>query len=171
MVTMTFAEYDELNEKAELTEIKDNFHYPSISEAQEMLDKKDGLLHILEAYYNTTDKEYRSELQRFLYSEINLIESEEEFEEEAGVKGKLNLTEEKNLNILETVKNMEFQMMGYFPTKQEIDNYVRANSEDNLAFLYWLLNCPMEDFTQEERKTKEYIAKLINRRVNIGGRK
>lgn len=170
MVKMTFDEYDALQEKAEGIEIPDDFKYPSLEAAQEMIADEAGLIYVLQAYLNTPDKNYRKELQQFLYREIELIEKKEEPEPEIDsvcVKGRLVLTAERNSEIMDVVRGMDFQLNSFFPSKKEIDAYVANNSEENLAFLYWVLNAPISDLTAEEESTKAYIQKLIKRRVKI----
>ena len=62
---------------------------------------------------------------------------------------------------------MDFQLTGFFPTKRDIDDYVRENTEINLAFLYWVINTPMDDLTSDEQDTIEYIKSIIGRRVKM----
>lgn len=170
MVKLSFQEYDSLLEKAEETEIPDDFEYPSLEAAQELIADEAGLTRVLQAYFNTTDKHYRKELQQFLYREIELFGNEEEPEIEIDsvfVKGRLSLTVEKSQKIMEIVQEMDFQLTSFFPGKKDLDTYVTNNSEENLAFLYWVLNAPIRDLSAEEESVKAYIRKLIERRVKI----
>jgi len=44
---------------------------------------------------------------------------------------------------------------------------VKDNSETNLAFLYWILNTPMDDLSGDELDTMNYIKTIIERRVKL----
>lgn len=168
MITISFDEYDKLEKEAELLEISDDYIFPAVEDFQAKLDEKKGLFDLLVAYFNTTDSTYRQNLKQFLYHEIKLVNLLDEKSVTKGVKGQLKISHEKNLEILQTIKNMDFQLTGYFPTKREIDDYVRDNTELNLAFLYWLLNSPMkEDLTSDEQDTYEYIKTVIARRIKM----
>ena len=120
------------------------------------------------AFYNTTDSDYREELRRFMYQEVKIVDSLEDNNPIGkAVKGQLKISPEKNMKIMQNVQSMDFQLTGYFPTKQDIDDYVKDNSETNLAFLYWVLNTPMDDLSGDELDTMNYIKTIIGRRVKL----
>lgn len=168
MLTISFAEYDDLDQKAELFEVPDDYKFPSRESFQSKLGEKNGLFDLMVAFYNTTYPDYREELRRFMYQEVKIVDS---FEDNSligkAVKGQLKISPEKNMKIIQNVQNMDFQLTGYFPTKQDIDNYVKDNSEMNLAFLYWVLNTPMDDLSGDELDTMNYIKTIIGRRVKL----
>lgn len=168
MLTISFAEYDDLDQKAELFEIPEDYEFPLRESFQSKLDEKHGLFELMVAFYNTTDSDYREELRRFMYQEVKIVDSLEDNNPIGkAVKGQLKISLEKNMKIMQNVQNMDFQLTGYFPTKQDIDDYVKDNSETNLAFLYWILNTPMDDLSGDELDTMNYIKTIIERRVKL----
>ncbi len=168
MLTISFAEYDDLDQKAELFEIPEDYEFPLRESFQSKLDEKHGLFELMVAFYNTTDSDYREELRRFMYQEVKIVDSLEDNNPIGkAVKGQLKISPEKNMKIMQNVQNMDFQLTGYFPTKQDIDDYVKDNSETNLAFLYWILNTPMDDLSGDELDTMNYIKTIIERRVKL----
>lgn len=168
MLTISFAEYDDLDQKAELFEIPEDYEFPLRESFQSKLDEKHGLFELMVAFYNTTDSDYREELRRFMYQEVKILDSLEDNNPIGkAVKGQLKISPEKNMKIMQNVQNMDFQLTGYFPTKQDIDDYVKDNSETNLAFLYWILNTPMDDLSGDELDTMNYIKTIIERRVKL----
>ena len=168
MLTISFAEYDDLDQKAELFEIPEDYEFPLRESFQSKLDEKHGLFDLMVAFYNTTDSDYREELRRFMYQEVKIVDSLEDNNPIGkAVKGQLKISPEKNMKIIQNVQNMDFQLTGYFPTKQDIDDYVKDNSETNLAFLYWILNTPMDDLSGDELDTMNYIKTIIERRVKL----
>lgn len=168
MLTISFAEYDDLDQKAELFEIPEDYEFPLRENFQSKLDEKHGLFDLMVAFYNTTDSDYREELRRFMYQEVKIVDSLEDNNPIGkAVKGQLKISPEKNMKIMQNVQNMDFQLTGYFPTKQDIDDYVKDNSETNLAFLYWILNTPMDDLSGDELDTMNYIKTIIERRVKL----
>lgn len=168
MLTISFAEYDDLDQKAELFEIPEDYEFPLRESFQSKLDEKHGLFELMIAFYNTTDSDYREELRRFMYQEVKIVDSLEDNNPIGkAVKGQLKISPEKNMKIMQNVQNMDFQLTGYFPTKQDIDDYVKDNSETNLAFLYWILNTPMDDLSGDELDTMNYIKTIIERRVKL----
>lgn len=168
MLTISFIEYDDLDQKAELFEIPEDYEFPLRENFQSKLDEKHGLFDLMVAFYNTTDSDYREELRRFMYQEVKIVDSLEDNNPIGkAVKGQLKISPEKNMKIIQNVQNMDFQLTGYFPTKQDIDDYVKDNSETNLAFLYWILNTPMDDLSGDELDTMNYIKTIIERRVKL----
>lgn len=168
MLTISFTEYDDLDQKAELFEIPEDYEFPLRESFQSKLDEKHGLFDLMVAFYNTTDSDYREELRRFMYQEVKIVDSPEDNNPIGkAVKGQLKISPEKNMKIVQNVQNMDFQLTGYFPTKQDIDDYVKDNSETNLAFLYWILNTPMDDLSGDELDTMNYIKTIIERRVKL----
>ena len=168
MLTISFTEYDDLDQKAEMFEIPEDYEFPLRENFQSKLDEKHGLFDLMVAFYNTTDSDYREELRRFMYQEIKIVDSLEDNNPIGkAVKGQLKISPEKNMKIMQNVQNMDFQLTGYFPTKQDIDDYVKDNSETNLAFLYWILNTPMDDLSGDELDTMNYIKTIIERRVKL----
>lgn len=168
MLTISFTEYDDLDQKAELFEIPEDYEFPLRENFQSKLDEKHGLFDLMVAFYNTTDSDYREELRRFMYQEVKIVDSLEDNNPIGkAVKGQLKISPEKNMKIMQNVQNMDFQLTGYFPTKQDIDDYVKDNSETNLAFLYWILNTPMDDLSGDELDTMNYIKTIIERRVKL----
>lgn len=168
MITISFDEYDKLENEAEILEVSDDYTFPKQEDFQAKLDKKNGLFDLLVAYFNTTDMTYRQNLQQFLYREVKLVDILDDKTVAKGAKGQLKLSQKKNIDIIQNIKNMEFQLTGYFPKKCEIDDFVRENTESNLAFLYWLLNSPIkEDLTSDEQDTYEYIKTIIARRIKL----
>lgn len=168
MLTISFTEYDDLDQKAELFEIPEDYEFPLRENFQSKLDEKHGLFDLMVAFYNTTDSDYREELRRFMYQEVKIVDSLEDNNPIGkAVKGQLKISPEKNMKIIQNVQNMDFQLTGYFPTKQDIDDYVKDNSETNLAFLYWILNTPMDDLSGDELDTMNYIKTIIERRVKL----
>lgn len=168
MLTISFTEYDDLDQKAELFEIPEDYEFPLRESFQSKLDEKHGLFDLMVAFYNTTDSDYREELRRFMYQEVKIVDSLEDNNPIGkAVKGQLKISPEKNMKIIQNVQNMDFQLTGYFPTKQDIDDYVKDNSETNLAFLYWILNTPMDDLSGDELDTMNYIKTIIERRVKL----
>lgn len=168
MLTISFTEYDNLDQKAELFEIPEDYEFPLRENFQSKLDEKHGLFDLMVAFYNTTDSDYREELRRFMYQEVKIVDSLEDNNPIGkAVKGQLKISPEKNMKIMQNVQNMDFQLTGYFPTKQDIDDYVKDNSETNLAFLYWILNTPMDDLSGDELDTMNYIKTIIERRVKL----
>lgn len=168
MLTISFTEYDDLDQKAELFEIPEDYEFPLRESFQSKLDEKHGLFDLMVAFYNTTDSDYREELRRFMYQEVKIVDSLEDNNPIGkAVKGQLKISPEKNMKIMQNVQNMDFQLTGYFPTKQDIDDYVKDNSETNLAFLYWILNTPMDDLSEDELDTMNYIKTIIERRVKL----
>lgn len=168
MLTISFTEYDDLDQKAELFEVPEDYEFPLRGSFQSKLDEKHGLFDLMVAFYNTTDSDYREELRRFMYQEVKIVDSLEDNNPIGkAVKGQLKISPEKNMKIIQNVQNMDFQLTGYFPTKQDIDDYVKDNSETNLAFLYWILNTPMDDLSGDELDTMNYIKTIIERRVKL----
>lgn len=168
MLTISFTEYDDLDQKAEMFEIPEDYEFPLRENFQSKLDEKHGLFGLMVAFYNTTDSDYREELRRFMYQEVKIVDSLEDNNPIGkAVKGQLKISPEKNMKIMQNVQNMDFQLTGYFPTKQDIDDYVKDNSETNLAFLYWILNTPMDDLSGDELDTMNYIKTIIERRVKL----
>lgn len=168
MLTISFTEYDDLDQKAEMFEIPEDYEFPLRENFQSKLDEKHGLFDLMVAFYNTTDFDYREELRRFMYQEVKIVDSLEDNNPIGkAVKGQLKISPEKNMKIMQNVQNMDFQLTGYFPTKQDIDDYVKDNSETNLAFLYWILNTPMDDLSGDELDTMNYIKTIIERRVKL----
>lgn len=168
MLTISFTEYDDLDQKAELFEVPEDYEFPLRESFQSKLDEKHGLFDLMVAFYNTTDSDYREELRRFMYQEVKIVDSLEDNNPIGkAVKGQLKISPEKNMKIIQNVQNMDFQLTGYFPTKQDIDDYVKDNSETNLAFLYWILNTPMDDLSGDELDTINYIKTIIERRVKL----
>ena len=168
MLTISFTEYDDLDQKAEMFEIPEDYEFPLRENFQSKLDEKHGLFDLMVAFYNTTDSDYREELRRFMYQEVKIVDSLEDNNPIGkAVKGQLKISPEKNIKIMQNVQNMDFQLTGYFPTKQDIDDYVKDNSETNLAFLYWILNTPMDDLSGDELDTMNYIKTIIERRVKL----
>ena len=168
MLTISFTEYDDLDQKAELFEVPEDYEFPLRESFQSKLDEKQGLFDLMVAFYNTTDSDYREELRRFMYQEVKIVDSLEDNNPIGkAVKGQLKISPEKNMKIIQNVQNMDFQLTGYFPTKQDIDDYVKDNSETNLAFLYWILNTPMDDLSGDELDTMNYIKTIIERRVKL----
>lgn len=168
MLTISFTEYDDLDQKAESLEVSDDYIFPSKDSFQSKLDEKNGLFDLMVAFYNTTDSDYREELRQFMYQEVKIVDSPEDNNLIGkAVKGQLNISPEKNMKIMQNIQNMNFQLIGYFPTKQDIDDYVKDNSETNLAFLYWVLNTPMDDLSGDELDTMNYIKAIIARRVKL----
>lgn len=168
MLTISFTEYDDLDQKAELFEVPEDYEFPLRESFQSKLDEKHGLFELMVAFYNTTDSDYREELRRFMYQEVKIVDSLEDNNPIGkAVKGQLKISPEKNMKIMQNVQNMDFQLTGYFPTKQDIDDYVKDNSETNLAFLYWILNTPMDDLSGDELDTMNYIKTIIERRVKL----
>lgn len=168
MLTISFTEYDDLDQKAELFEVPEDYEFPLRESFQSKLDEKHGLFDLMVAFYNTTDSDYREELRRFMYQEVKIVDSLEDNNTIGkAVKGQLKISSEKNMKIMQNVQNMDFQLTGYFPTKQDIDDYVKDNSETNLAFLYWILNTPMDDLSEDELDTMNYIKTIIERRVKL----
>lgn len=168
MLTISFTEYDDLDQKAELFEVPEDYEFPLRESFQSKLDEKHGLFDLMVAFYNTTDSDYREELRRFMYQEVKIVDSLEDNNPIGkAVKGQLKISPEKNMKIMQNVQNMDFQLTGYFPTKQDIDDYVKDNSETNLAFLYWILNTPMDDLSGDELDTMNYIKTIIERRVKL----
>lgn len=168
MLTISFTEYDDLDQKAEMFEIPEDYEFPLRESFQSKLDEKHGLFDLMVAFYNTTDSDYREELRRFMYQEVKIVDSLEDNNPIGkAVKGQLKISPEKNMKIMQNVQNMDFQLTGYFPTKQDIDDYVKDNSETNLAFLYWILNTPMDDLSGDELDTMNYIKTIIERRVKL----
>ena len=168
MLTISFTEYDDLDQKAELFEVPEDYEFPLRESFQSKLDEKHGLFDLMVAFYNTTDSDYREELRRFMYQEVKIVDSLEDNNPIGkAVKGQLKISPEKNMKIIHNVQNMDFQLTGYFPTKQDIDDYVKDNSETNLAFLYWILNTPMDDLSGDELDTMNYIKTIIERRVKL----
>jgi len=168
MLTISFTEYDDLDQKAELFEVPEDYEFPLRESFQSKLDEKHGLFELMVAFYNTTDSDYREELRRFMYQEVKIVDSLEDNNPIGkAVKGQLKISPEKNMKIIQNVQNMDFQLTGYFPTKQDIDDYVKDNSETNLAFLYWILNTPMDDLSGDELDTMNYIKTIIERRVKL----
>lgn len=168
MLTISFTEYDDLDQKAELFEVPEDYEFPLRENFQSKLDEKHGLFELMVAFYNTTDSDYREELRRFMYQEVKIVDSLEDNNPIGkAVKGQLKISPEKNMKIIQNVQNMDFQLTGYFPTKQDIDDYVKDNSETNLAFLYWILNTPMDDLSGDELDTMNYIKTIIERRVKL----
>ncbi len=168
MLTISFTEYDDLDQKAELFEVPEDYEFPLRESFQSKLDEKHGLFDLMVAFYNTTDSDYREELRRFMYQEVKIVDSLEDNNPIGkAVKGQLKISPEKNMKIIQNVQNMDFQLTGYFPTKQDIDDYVKDNSETNLAFLYWILNTPMDDLSGDELDTMNYIKTIIERRVKL----
>lgn len=168
MLTISFTEYDDLDQKAELFEVPEDYEFPLRESFQSKLDEKHGLFDLMVAFYNTTDSDYREELRRFMYHEVKIVDSLEDNNPIGkAVKGQLKISPEKNMKIIQNVQNMDFQLTGYFPTKQDIDDYVKDNSETNLAFLYWILNTPMDDLSGDELDTINYIKTIIERRVKL----
>lgn len=168
MLTISFTEYDDLDQKAELFEVPEDYEFPLRESLQSKLDEKHGLFDLMVAFYNTTDSDYREELRRFMYQEVKIVDSLEDNNPIGkAVKGQLKISPEKNMKIIQNVQNMDFQLTGYFPTKQDIDDYVKDNSETNLAFLYWILNTPMDDLSGDELDTMNYIKTIIERRVKL----
>ena len=168
MLTISFTEYDDLDQKAELFEVPGDYEFPLRENFQSKLDEKHGLFDLMVAFYNTTDSDYREELRRFMYQEVKIVDSLEDNNPIGkAVKGQLKISPEKNMKIMQNVQNMDFQLTGYFPTKQDIDDYVKDNSETNLAFLYWILNTPMDDLSGDELDTMNYVKTIIARRVKL----
>ena len=168
MLTISFTEYDDLDQKAELFEVPEDYEFPLRESFQSKLDEKHGLFDLMVAFYNTTDSDYREELRRFMYQEVKIVDSLEDNNPIGkAVKGQLKISPEKNMKIIQNVQNMDFQLTGYFPTKQDIDDYVKDNSETNLALLYWILNTPMDDLSGDELDTMNYIKTIIERRVKL----
>ena len=168
MLTISFTEYDDLDQKAELFEVPEDYEFPLRESFQSKLDEKHGLFDLMVAFYNTTDSDYREELRRFMYQEVKIVDSLEDNNPIGkAVKGQLKISPEKNMKIMQNVQNMDFQLTGYFPTKQDIDDYVKDNSETNLVFLYWILNTPMDDLSEDELDTMNYIKTIIERRVKL----
>lgn len=168
MLTISFTEYDDLDQKAELFEVPEDYEFPLRESFQSKLDEKHGLFDLMVAFYNTTDSDYREELRRFMYQEVKIVDSLEDNNPIGkAVKWQLKISPEKNMKIIQNVQNMDFQLTGYFPTKQDIDDYVKDNSETNLAFLYWILNTPMDDLSGDELDTMNYIKTIIERRVKL----
>lgn len=168
MLTISFTEYDDMDQKAELFEVPEDYEFPLRESFQSKLDEKHGLFDLMVAFYNTTDSDYREELRRFMYQEVKIVDSLEDNNPIGkAVKGQLKISSEKNMKIMQNVQNMDFQLTGYFPTKQDIDDYVKDNSETNLAFLYWILNTPMDDLSEDELDTMNYIKTIIERRVKL----
>ena len=168
MLIISFTEYDDLDQKAELFEVPEDYEFPLRESFQSKLDEKHGLFDLMVAFYNTTDSDYREELRRFMYQEVKIVDSLEDNNPIGkAVKGQLKISPEKNMKIIQNVQNMDFQLTGYFPTKQDIDDYVKDNSETNLAFLYWILNTPMDDLSGDELDTMNYIKTIIERRVKL----
>ena len=168
MLTISFTEYDDLDQKAELFEVPEDYEFPLRESFQSKLDEKHGLFDLMVAFYNTTDSDYREELRRFMYQEVKIVDSLEDNNPIGkAVKGQLKISPEKNMKIIQNVQNMDFQLTGYYPSKQDIDDYVKDNSETNLAFLYWILNTPMDDLSGDELDTMNYIKTIIERRVKL----
>lgn len=168
MLTISFTEYDDLDQKVELFEVPEDYEFPLRESFQSKLDEKHGLFDLMVAFYNTTDSDYREELRRFMYQEVKIVDSLEDNNPIGkAVKGQLKISPEKNMKIIQNVQNMDFQLTGYFPTKQDIDDYVKDNSETNLAFLYWILNTPLDDLSGDELDTMNYIKTIIERRVKL----
>ena len=74
MLTISFTEYDDLDQKAELFEVPEDYEFPLRESFQSKLDEKHGLFDLMVAFYNTTDSDYREELRRFMYQEVKIVD-------------------------------------------------------------------------------------------------
>lgn len=159
MITMSFEHYDLIYEEMMEKVIDTDFKFPDISEIPQLLATEDGFKKVMLAYLNTTDKTYRNELNRLLSRLIELTEEEIPETLNSGT-GKKRLTQEQHRKIMETVKRMKFQLYGYFPDMEEIKSVTKEPTEENIAFLYWLLNTP-EELTDAERKIQSELISRI----------
>ena len=99
MLTISFTEYDDLDQKAELFEVPEDYEFPLRESFQSKLDEKHGLFDLMVAFYNTTDSDYREELRRFMYQEVKIVDSLEDNNPIGkAVKGQLKISSEKNEN-------------------------------------------------------------------------
>lgn len=96
MLTISFTEYDDLDQKAELFEVPEDYEFPLRESFQSKLDEKHGLFDLMVAFYNTTDSDYREELRRFMYQEVKIVDSLEDNNPIGkAVKGQLKISPEK----------------------------------------------------------------------------
>lgn len=160
MVTMTFDQYDKIYDKMLDVEIDDTFKYPELSDVPRLLTTNSGFKTVMLAFLNTSDKTYRHELNKIMKQLIELTDDVEVAKEKKPKKRKKHFSEEQHKKIIETVRDMDFQLYGYFPSVEEIRTQVTDLTEENLAFLYWLINSP-EQLTPEEEKVRSFLTAYI----------
>lgn len=160
MIAMTFEQYDKLYNELLEVEIDDNFVFPDLSMIPHLLATNDGFKTVMLAYLNTPDKAYRNGITRIMTQLIELTDEVNDTKEDKRKKLKRRFTQEQHQKIIEMVKSMDFQPYGYYPSIEEIKTYVTVLTEENLAFLYWLVNTP-EELSSDEERTRSFLMSYI----------
>lgn len=160
MIAMTFEQYDELYNELLEVEIDDDFTFPDLSMIPHLLATNDGFRTVMLAYLNTPDKAYRNGITRIMTQLIELTDEADGTKGEKKKRQKRRFTQEQHQKIIEMVKSMDFQPYGYYPSIEEIKTHVTVLNEENLAFLYWLINT-QEELSSDEEKTKTFLMSYI----------
>lgn len=162
---MTFEEYDVLEYEIEKTNNIDLIDELSIEDLLTKSLTKDTLKEIL-IYYHITNKENdKKMINRFLKEHLVLVSEENIIEKDN--ESSFTPTEQNIKDMALVIERMDFKPSYYFPSIEELHENMNFKTEDEIAFLMWLSSADLE-LTNNEKKSMEYIQKILKEKMRIG---
>ena len=164
---MTYDDFDKLIENIDKIGLPEDYVFPTIEEAQDMITSVAGVGLILLAAEKTDDKEYAKELNDLIREHVEFVEEEELTEEELTLPtARDKKSRIKKVNKKLDAMNYSFQSLTFCPTKDEIDNIFKntdlKTDDAALGFLVYLTRAgAKEDATSSMKKISGYVKKSL----------
>ncbi len=167
MITLTFEEYDELEEQIENLAMPNNYIAPTIQEIEQIIISKGkaGVILALKALVFSTDEAYNKAIHALLRDMLTLV-SKEVYEDKIVQDNKkfkkFSVTKKSLSKIMSCLNSIDFKVAYAHPTQEEIISNVNPDTEEGLAFLIWLSLSEVEFLDAEsDRACKDYILSVI----------
>lgn len=165
---MTYDDFDKLIENIDKIGLPEDYVFPTIEEAQDMIASVAGVGLILLAAEKTDDKEYAKELNDLIKDHVEFVE-EDELVEDDDPDFKVSKDKKsriKKINRKLDAMNYSFQSLTFSPTKDEIDNiFKNTNLEEDdagLAFLIYVTRAGADaNATSSMKKISSYVKKSL----------
>ena len=138
-INITSEELDTLIEQIDNTPLPEDYNFPSLEDAEELLVDLPGVTLVLYAAEKTRDKEYAKALNALIREKVNITEESEN--EDIDFDLDLSNLNKRVDQIKSKIQLMNFHIPYFCPSKAEIDKIAEKDlSKDDVAlgFLIWV---------------------------------
>lgn len=160
-INVSYDEFDNLIETIDNTPVPEDYNFPTVEEAEELLVDLPGMTLVLFAAEKSNDKEYSKALNDLIKEKVDFIEEEDAPASEIDLYKINNRVD----SIMSKIKLMDFQFPCFCPSKAEIDMIASKNlAKDDVAlgFLIWVsMQGDSEDAPDNIKEISKYTKKVL----------
>lgn len=123
--------------------------FPKIEDIRKMIYEPKTLLTVFLAFLNSEDTSYTDQINQILHEELSCLQDSN---------NSVKIPQNKNISAI--IENINLNIIGFLPSKREIETYCMEPTEENFAFLSYLAKREPEN--NNEKELQEYIIEKLN---------